>query len=379
MIIERPKDSGVIILAAGGTGGHMFPAQALAEELTRRGFIIHLMTDVRGWDYSLGFASSFVHVISSGTLQLRRPLMLISGILRIAWGIIFSLFLMIRLKPCVVIGFGGYPSFPPLFAAWLLRLPTCIHEQNAIMGRANRFLGKHVDAVAFSFSGTMKLGKGKKTMQVYIGNPVRSAVIAASSNLYELPEKDGVFRLLVFGGSQGARVFSDVVPAAVASLDFALRQCLHIVHQVRSEFLEETRRIYENLGISFELSTFFVDIPERMASSHLVIARSGATTISELALLGCPSILVPLASTLDNDQGINAMFMEKMGAAWIIPQVRFTPTRLADDLGRLMRAPGDLGLVSKAARSLSRPKAALQFADLVESLSKNKARKRLSV
>lgn len=360
-----------VLLAAGGTGGHLFPAQALAEELKRRGIGVHLATDARGGRYKGRFPAEDVHVIPSDTIRSKSPLSLARTVWRLGLGGFKSLALLIRLRPCVVVGFGGYPSFPPLFAARFLCVPTILHEQNAVMGRANRMLARHVSAIATSFAKTAMIGGDISGKVTHTGNPVRALVNIAADKSYDEPQPDGEFRLLVFGGSQGARVFSDVVPGAIGRLDKAVIGRLRLVQQVREEDRARVEMYYEKLGVNAEVAAFFEDLPARIAESHLVIARAGASTIAELAAIGRPSILVPLPHALDNDQLMNASALARAQAAWVLSQTQFTPHRLADDLLKLMQMPESLALAAAAARAEGRRDAVAGLADLVQRLAGN--------
>ncbi|BBE74506.1 undecaprenyldiphospho-muramoylpentapeptide beta-N-acetylglucosaminyltransferase [Oharaeibacter diazotrophicus] len=351
------------LIAAGGTGGHLFPAEALAHELGRRGHVVHLATDHRATDYGRDFPAAAVHVVASATFGDRSPLGLARSAVRIATGQLQSLALVGRLKPAAAIGFGGYPTLPPLLAASLRGVPTVVHEANAVMGRANRFLARRTTAVATSFATTRLLDDPAKA--VTTGNPVRPRVVAAASP-YDVPAAAGPFRLVVFGGSQGARVFSELVPPALALLAPDLGARLRLVQQVRPEDMARVRAGYSELGIEAELLSFFPDLPERIAGAHLVVCRSGASSVSELAVIGRPSILVPLPHALDADQKSNALELERAGGALMAEQASLTPDVLAGHLSTLMNDPGRLAAMATAARGEGRPDAVQRLADLVE-------------
>ena len=363
-----------VLLAAGGTGGHLFPAQSLAEELQRRGASVHLITDARGGRYQGKFPADAVHVVASDTFRGRNPIALARTLWRIGSGVVASMRLMLKLKPAVLVGFGGYPSFPPLAAAWLLRIPTCLHEQNAVMGRANRALGRRATAIATSFPETAMVEARARSKVTHTGNPVRSNVVEAARSPYVAPDPAGAFNLLVFGGSQGARIFSDVVPGTIARLDKDLQARLHVTQQVRGEDLERVGMYYRELGIKAEVAAFFGDLPARIAKSHLVVARSGASTVAELAAIGRPAILVPLPHALDNDQLMNASALARAKAAWVLPQSSFTPHKLADELTRLMNAPDMLVNAAGAAQRLGRLDAVAKLADLVLRLAQTRTK-----
>jgi len=358
-----------ILLAAGGTGGHLFPAFALAEELGRRRFVVDLATDMRGDRYGTGFPARAVHAIPSATLNKKS----IFTVARSGWtimrGIWRAYWLAGRIKPVVVVGFGGYPSFPPVIAAGQRRIPSVVHEQNAVLGRANRILAQHVTAIATSFQDVKFLEGEAAAKARYTGNPVRAMVIEAAEKPYAPPSGDGPFRLLVFGGSQGAKYFSDAVPPALAGLPDELRQRLHVTQQCRAEDLSRVQARYAEAGIDAECAAFFDDLPFRIADSHLVIGRAGASSVAELTVIGRPSILVPLPHALDNDQLQNATSLATAGGGWCIQQKDLSPERLQDELAALMEDPGLLVQSAAAARRQGRPDAVMRLADLVEELA----------
>ena len=355
-----------VMLAAGGTGGHLFPAFALAEELGRRGLAVDLVTDMRGDRYGTGFPARSVYRIPSATLAGRSPLALARTGWTLSRGLAAAHRLLARVRPAAVIGFGGYPTLPPLLAARLRRIPTAIHEQNAVLGRANRLLARRVDAIATSFEQTRFLDGSLRAKATFTGNPVRQVVIDQAARSYEAPEPGSEFRLVVFGGSQGASYFSDVVPPALAQMPAALRGRLEVVQQCREEDLGRVEAAYARAGIAATLATFFRDLPERMATAHLVVGRAGASSVAELAVLGRPSILVPLPHALDDDQLQNAGRLAESGASWCIEQKDLSPERLAAELGRLMGAADVLAGASAAAKRQGRPDAVVRLADLVE-------------
>jgi UDP-N-acetylglucosamine--N-acetylmuramyl-(pentapeptide) pyrophosphoryl-undecaprenol N-acetylglucosamine transferase len=363
----KPKS---VLLAAGGTGGHLFPAFALAQELGRRSIAVDLVTDLRGGRYGADFPARAIHRIPSATFRGRSVLAAANSALTLMRGVAQALRLLRRLKPDAVIGFGGYPSFAPLVAARLSRRPTLLHEQNAVLGRANRALARHVTAVATSFQKTKFLER--RTKVVHVGNPVRDQVLECAQHGYRAPAGDGPFCLLVFGGSQGARYFSKTVPAALAGLAAEARARLRVVQQCREEDLAEVEAEYASQGVRASLATFFPNLPEEMARTHLVIARSGASTVAELAVLGRPAILVPLPHAIDNDQRLNAMRLAESGGAWCIEQEDLSPERLASRIAHLMRAPDELSLAAAAAKRQGRPDAVVRLAELVEELIGNR-------
>jgi UDP-N-acetylglucosamine--N-acetylmuramyl-(pentapeptide) pyrophosphoryl-undecaprenol N-acetylglucosamine transferase len=352
-----------VLIAAGGTGGHLFPAEALAHELMARGVGVHLATDHRATTYGQDFPAQAVHIVASATFGDRSPVGLVRSGLKLAGGTVQSFGLVTRLKPAAVVGFGGYPTLPPLMAAVARRVPTVIHEANAVAGRANRFLAGRVTAIATSFETTGLLGEAA-VKAVVTGNPVRPRVVAAAAP-FAVPSGEGPLRLLVFGGSQGARVFADTVPPAVERLSAALRQRLSIVQQARPEDLDRVSAAYRAAGVEATVAPFFPNLPQRMAEAHLVICRSGASSVSELAVIGRPAILVPLPHALDNDQKTNALELQRVGGAVMIEQGDLSPERLADLLAELAGDPERLGAMAAAARSLARPDAVRRLADLV--------------
>lgn len=356
------------MLAAGGTGGHLFPAYALAEELQRRGVTVDLITDLRGDRYGSDFPAREVYRVPSATLVAKTPL----AAARTAWtlsrGLAHALGVMRRVKPAAVIGFGGYPTFPPLLAAKLSGIPTGLHEQNAVLGRANRMLAKRVNAIATSFERTSLLNGSMIGKARYTGNPVRDIVIAAANHPYNVPRPGDRFELLVFGGSQGARFFADGVPPAIAMLADDVRGRIHVTQQARDEDLERVRAAYQAAGIAATVEPFFKELPQRMAEAHLVIGRAGASTVAELTVIGRPSILVPLPHALDNDQLQNATRLAEAGGGWAIAQRDLTPERLKAELERLVRDQVALEVAAQAAKSQGRPDAVIRLADLVGDL-----------
>jgi UDP-N-acetylglucosamine--N-acetylmuramyl-(pentapeptide) pyrophosphoryl-undecaprenol N-acetylglucosamine transferase len=357
-----------VLLAAGGTGGHLFPAFALAEELGRRGIAVDLVTDVRGDRYGVGSPVRHVYQVPSATVSGKSPVALARAGFTLVRGGLAARALLKRLKPGAVIGFGGYPTFPPLVAARLLAIPSAVHEQNAVLGRANRALAKSVRVIATSFETTKFVDGEQLAKARFTGNPVRDVVIKAAERPYDPPALGGALRLLVFGGSQGARVFADVVPAALAGLDASLRGRLKVTQQAREEDQSRVEAAYAAAGIAAEVQPFFADLPTRMAASHLVIARAGASTVAEVTVIGRPSILVPLPHSLDNDQLANATRLAESGGSWCIEQKDLTPERLAREVERLARDPAALEAAARAAKSQGRPDAVKRLADLVEGL-----------
>jgi UDP-N-acetylglucosamine--N-acetylmuramyl-(pentapeptide) pyrophosphoryl-undecaprenol N-acetylglucosamine transferase len=355
----------LILLAAGGTGGHLFPAEALGVELIKRGYRVRLVTDDRALRYSGLFTRDMIDVVPSETARGRNPLQLAYAALTLAAGTFNALGLIRRQRPAAVIGFGGYPTLPPLIAARLSGVPGLIHDANAVLGRANRFLSRHVRAIATSLPGVLDRDPALSGKTTTVGTPMRPAVLAAAATSYIAPEVTGPFRLLIVGGSQGARVMSDIVPSAVERLEPSLWGRLILTQQVRDEDMARVRAVYDRLKINAELAPFFTDLPARLASNHLVISRSGAGTVAELAAIGRPSILVPLPGSIDQDQFANAGVLSQAGGALRIAQSEFTPDRLATELSTLAAEPARLAAMATAARSAGRLDAAERLADLV--------------
>ena len=370
--MTKSGDQGSVMLAAGGTGGHLFPAYALSEELGRRGIAVDLITDMRGDRYGTGFPARNVYQVPAATIAGSNPVSAAKTIFTLAKGVGAARRILSEVKPAAVVGFGGYPSFPPLVAASLMGLPTALHEQNAVLGRANRMLARRVTAIATSFETVRSLEGAAAAKARFTGNPVRDLVIRHADAPYVPSGPCQPFHLLVFGGSQGARFFSETVPPALRLLPEHLQARLSVMQQARPEDEEAVRRAY--LGgetvptIAAEVAPFFKNLPELMAASHLVIARAGASTVAELTVLGRPSILVPLPHALDNDQLANATRLAEAGGAVCLEQSMITPERLAAEIARLMEDPDGLSASATAARSQGRPDAVQRFADLVVEL-----------
>ena len=304
-------------------------------------------------------------MLPSDTLRGRNPLRLALTVFILGYGILRAAFLLLYLRPAAVVGFGGYPTLPPVFAAWLLRIPRIVHEQNAVMGRANQLLAARASSIATGYPGILVRMPELATKAVHTGNPVRAAVREAAARAYEEPADAKTLRLLVFGGSQGARIMSEIVPAAIERCAAPLRARFHVVQQCRQEDIGEAKAIYARLGVPAELAVFFKDLPDRIADSHLVIARSGASTVAELAAIGRPAILVPLPHALDQDQLANATVLTTAGGAHLIRQDELTAERLAQELSALARNPAILAGMAAAARRAGRADAAEQLAKLV--------------
>lgn len=357
------------ILVAGGTGGHMFPADALKGELIKRGYKVMLFTDARGAAFPDLFEGIEAHLIESGTFsrtslfgKIQTGWNLIKGTLKSSW-------LLFKISPVGVVGFGGYPVVPTMAAARLWTIPYCLHEQNAVLGRANRLMAGKAKAIALSFAKTKKLKWLKRLSTKVTGNPVRGSIIELGAKPYPSQGKDYVIRLLVFGGSQGAKVFSDVVPEALSMLPKAARSRLQVTQQCRKDDIARVEAAYKNAGIAAEVFEYIRDIPGRLQWSHLVISRAGATSLFEFAAAGRPSILVPLPRALDDHQSANAMVMEEAGGGWMIPEAEFTSPELAKLIQKLSLKPDALKKAGEAALALSHPGAVEKLADLVENMA----------
>jgi UDP-N-acetylglucosamine--N-acetylmuramyl-(pentapeptide) pyrophosphoryl-undecaprenol N-acetylglucosamine transferase len=348
----------------------MFPAEALAAALLARGHRVALITDARGKGFGDRLPEVEVHRISAGGLAGRGLMARARGALQLLGGLFQARGILRRLSPAIVVGFGGYASVPAVMAAQRAGIKTVLHEQNAVLGRANRLLARRAAKIALSFDHVTGLPGGAPGVQggktVVTGNPVRPAIAAVADFPY--PAQDGDLRLLVTGGSQGARVFGHVVPAAVAMLPETLRARLRVAQQCRAEDFSAAKDAYDRLGVAAELATFFADMPERLAASHLAVMRSGASTVTELCAAGRPAILVPYPHAADDHQTANARAVAAVGAAWVMPEPEFTAVALADRLNALFTAPAELAAAAAKARAAGRRDAAQRLADLVLSL-----------
>jgi UDP-N-acetylglucosamine--N-acetylmuramyl-(pentapeptide) pyrophosphoryl-undecaprenol N-acetylglucosamine transferase len=358
--------AGTIVLAAGGTGGHLFPAQALANVLSRRGWNIVVMTDARFANYATQFPGARIATVPSS------PFSSVLAPFRIGAGIVTAFFKLLKLKPAAVVGFGGYPSVPVMLGAVAAGLPTAVIEQNTVMGRANRLVQDKVARVAAAFPIARFAPKNRAKI-VLTGNPLRPEAEALWGARYEPPQAHGPLRLLVFGGSQGARAFSEIVPAALTRLPHDIKLRLSVVQQCRPEDLETVRAVYANAEIRAELQSFFNDLPQRLAEAHLVIARSGAGTLAELMAIGRPAILVPYPHAMDDHQTDNAALMAGAGAAWLAPQKSLDAESLAHTLLAAFQSPSELAAKAEAAHKLAIPHAAENLADMVEQLARKAA------
>ncbi len=354
------------VLAAGGTGGHMMPAFALGAELLRRGHHVALVTDERGAKFPGCPDKIVTHVLPAGRIT-KDPRSWFGGLRAIARGRQMAMQLYSSFAPSAVVGFGGYPAYPALLGAFSLKIPTIVHEQNAVLGRVNRLAAAKVNAIATSYPDILRLKERDVPKVHLIGNPVRAEVLELRDQTYPPLDEDGIFRVLVTGGSQGASILSEVVPDGLARLPLNLRRRLQVTQQCRAEDIDDVRATYASHQIPAELATYMPDLPERLGWSHLVIARAGASTIAELTCAGRPAILIPLPSATDNHQAYNVKEMVTAGGARAIAQAQFTPVELAKQIQKIALQPGAMENAARAAKSCGRPEAVSDLADLVES------------
>lgn len=369
--MQNNRNSNVLI-AAGGTGGHIFPAEALAEVLTKRGHNVFFATDVRGLKFAENFPANEIKIIDGATVFSKSPWSLLKAMIKITKGIWQSISYIHKHKIDIVVGFGGYPSFAPLFAGKILFKPSVLHEQNAVLGRANKLLAKFTKQVALSFPNT-KYTNDIKHKTTFIGNPLRGMVRQLKDTDYAPYTPDGMFNLVVFGGSQGASIFSDILPAAIEMLPNDIRGNINLVQQVRQIEVEDVKARYKQINLDAKVEPFFSDMPQIIANSHLVIGRAGATTVAELCYIGRPSLLVPLPGALDADQANNAQNIADVDGGWLCAQPDFTPEYLSTKLTSWIKTPSILQQAADNAKKLGQPEAALNLAKLVEKYSINKS------
>ena len=360
--------SGTFVLAAGGTGGHLFPAQALASELMRRGKRVVVMTDRRGHNLGKSFPGAEIATVPAASFAGRSPIGRVLAMGVIGLGVASALMKLMNLCPRAVVGFGGYPSLPVMIAASFARVPAALVEQNAVLGRVNRLLAPRVSRIAANFPFVRFAPKDSSHI-VFTGNPVRPEAAALRAADYAPPDANGPIRILIFGGSQGARALSEIVPAALAQLPSTIRARLEVTQQCREADVAMVDESYRASGVKAEVGKFFTDLPARMAASHLVIARSGASTLAELTVIGRPSILVPYPHAMDDHQAANADVLEKAGAAWVVRQDALDPGQLARMVEAILANPAELTARAAAARGLGRADAAERLADLAEHLT----------
>jgi UDP-N-acetylglucosamine--N-acetylmuramyl-(pentapeptide) pyrophosphoryl-undecaprenol N-acetylglucosamine transferase len=363
--LRHGEGAPLVLIAAGGTGGHLFPAEALASVLAERGVAVELATDRRAAPFARKFPARRMHVLPADTVRGRDPISLARTAFRLSIGTLRAIWLLLMARPAAVVGFGGYPTVPPILAASIVRIPRIVHEQNAVMGRANRMLANRATMIATGYPKIFAEAPRLEAKAVHVGNPVRTAVREAARVVYEPPLQRGALRLVVFGGSQGARIMSEIVPAAIERLPVAMQKRIEIVQQCRVEDLEEAKGAYSRLGVKATVADFFSDLPARIAAAHLVIARSGASTVAELAAIGRPAILVPLPHALDQDQLANAAALAAAGGALLIRQSDFTAERLAQELSALLADPAKLSAMAASSRKVGRADAAERLADEV--------------
>lgn len=356
------------VLAAGGTGGHMVPAHALAEELRRRGHEVALITDPRGAKIPGLFDDVEVHILPAGRIT-KNPLSWLPGLNAIRKGRAMAYDLYREFGPAAVVGFGGYPAFPALLGAKRGGVPTAVHEQNAVLGRVNRLVASWVTAIATSYPTVDRLRTEWNAKTHLVGNPVRAEVLAIREQEFPALDENGIFRILVTGGSQGASVLSRVVPDGLALLPLNFRRRLQVTQQCRAEDIEAVKARYAGLGIPADLQTYLTDLPERLNWAHLVIGRAGASTIAELTAAGRPAILIPLPSATDDHQSANVREMVMAGGARAIAEHDFTPVELAKQMQKLGLDPPALANAAARAKGCGRPEATRDLADLVESLT----------
>ena len=357
-----------VLLAAGGTGGHVFPAEALASELMDRGYRLGLVTDKRGKAYGGALGELETHHILAGGIAGKSVPARIKSVMELGLGTWQAWRLLKDLRPDAVVGFGGYASVPTMMAASFTSIPTAIHEQNALLGRANRLLAGRVKAIATSFADTRGFPLGVDQKITMTGMPVRAPIAAKADTPYPVSEGDAPLGVLVLGGSQGATVLSEVVPAALGKLPDEIKSRLDVTQQCREEDMSMVKKAYGESGIRAHLATFIDDVPERMAKSHVVISRAGASTVAEALAVGRPSILVPYPFAADDHQSYNAQAVDAAGAGWIMPQDTFTADNLALRLDSLLGLPAVLEKSARCARDLGRADAAKRLADVVTSL-----------
>ena len=358
----------LLLIAAGGTGGHMFPAQALAEAMLAKGWRVRLSTDARGAHFAGAFPDGVeISQVSSATFARGGALSRTIVPLRIAAGVIAATFRLLRDRPSVVVGFGGYPTIPALCAAVILRLPRMIHEQNGVLGRVNRFFARHVDTVA---CGTWPTALPASITGEPTGNPVRQAVLDRAGSPY-IPPGDYPMSIVVIGGSQGARILSDLVPAAIAALPEALRAQIRVSHQARAEDIRSATSAYEAAGIAADVAPFFTDIPRRLSEAQLVISRAGASSVADISIIGRPAILIPFAAATGDHQTANAKGLSEASGAVVLPEAGLDAAGLSREIEAILGVPERAELMARSSLSQGRPDATIRLAALVEALRKD--------
>jgi UDP-N-acetylglucosamine--N-acetylmuramyl-(pentapeptide) pyrophosphoryl-undecaprenol N-acetylglucosamine transferase len=358
--------SKTVLIAAGGTGGHLFPAAAFASAMRARGWRVVLMTDERGRRYATDFPADAIEDVAAATLIGKNPFKLAAASLKIMAGVAEAKRRFRDIEPALVAGFGGYPSFPALSAARSKGVPILIFQADAVLGRVNRHFAPAAAAIACGFDRLDKLKPALESRKVVTGNPVRPAIAAMRDAPY--PPTDGKLTLLITGGSQGARLFGVVTPEAIRALPEALRARLHVTQQVRTEQLDAVRKTYAAAGVSATCEQFFNDMPQRLAAAHLVLARAGGSSVTECLIVGRPAILVPLAIGMDDHQTANASAMGE--AADIVTEAQFTAPNLAALLEKRLSDPVELARRANLAHGFGKPDAANALADLAEQLAR---------
>ncbi len=358
----------IVVIAAGGTGGHLFPASAFAEEMFRRGWRVFLMTDARGRRYAEGFPAERIEDVPAASLS-ANPFTAVPALLKISRGINAAKRRFKEMRPALVAGFGGYPSFPALMAARDHKIPILIHEQNSVLGRVNRAMAGNAAIVACGFERLDRLPAKAAAHKRVVGNPVRLPILAARERPYPEAPPGGRLNLLIIGGSQGARLFGEVIPAAIADLPDDLRARLDVVHQVREEQVASAKRTYQRAKVKAQVAPFFTDMGLRLGTAHLVISRAGASSVTELQVAGRPAILVPFAAAADDHQTANAEGLTGVGAADLFVEQEFTPEALSACLARRLGDPHGLAVRAAAARAAAKPEAAKMLADLAEGVA----------
>ena len=320
-----------------------------------------MMTDARGRKHSGRIPADPIIEVKAASISPRHPIKAIGGVMKLAKGVSQARRFLTDWRPDIVVGFGGYPAFRAVYAAQKMGIPTILHEQNSVLGRVNRVFAEKANYVV---SGFEDLARASENANVsFLGNPLRNQILEAVPQNYETP--DDRINLLIVGGSLGARILSEVLPKAIIGLPDALKSRLNIVQQVTESHLEQARHIYADASITAHCETFFGDIETHLAKAHYIIARAGASSVSEIALMGKPSLLIPLAIAMDDHQTANARSLERLGAADILPESEFTPEAVADILEARLNDSNWLNTAAASARSLGRPDAARNLAQLV--------------
>ena len=358
------------MLATGGSGGHIFPAQALAVELRQRNHDLALITDGRGLNICGAIDQIKPYCVQAAGISGRGFVGRLSATAKLGFGLVQAHKILRRLQPAVVVGFGSYASVPSVLAASLLSIPTILHEQNAVLGRANRFLAHRATRIATAFESVSGLEESQLQKTMWTGNPVRPDIVNVRNSPYDAPNTKGPLRLLVTGGSQGAHVFSTVVPAALSTLNTSLRSRLHVSHHCRPEDKEAVSKAYHDAEIDCDISTFFDDMAVRLATTHLLICRAGASTMAELTTAGRPAILIPYPHAIDDHQSENAARLCDAGGGWMIQEDSFTSKVLSNRLNSLLSPPANLDIAARCAAKIGMPDAAMRLAKLVTGLIK---------